>query len=52
MKKFFNTLSSIIIIALLAWIFISYIDVVIDNISMNPHHGAWNFFTVFLSLVM
>lgn len=29
------------------WIFISWIDIVLDNCHPNPVHYAWNFFVLF-----
>lgn len=29
------------------WIFISWIDIIADNTTLNPVHHAWNFFVLF-----
>ena len=33
-------------VASFLWIMISWIDIIVDNSSMNPIHHAWNFFVL------
>lgn len=39
-------------IILLAWILISYIDIIWDNAFPNPQHFSWNFFIVVINYFM
>lgn len=50
LKRALWALKNLILGACLAfdlWIFISWIDIIADNTSMNPVHYAWNFFVLF-----
>ena len=50
LKRTLRALKNLFLGACLAfdlWIFISWIDIIADNISMNPVHFAWNFFVLF-----
>lgn len=35
-----------VMVLLLAWFAVSYVDIIADNCSMNPVHYSWNMFTV------
>ena len=48
--KILRTLGIIVYIGLLllgAWGIVSYIDIVLDNLSANPQHFDWNLFVLF-----
>lgn len=49
-KRILWALKTLILGACLAfdlWIFISWIDIIADNTTLNPVHYAWNFFVLF-----
>ena len=45
MKKIVNMLT-ILCIALIIWIGVSFVDIVSDNNNPNPNHHEYNFFSV------
>ena len=46
MKKVFWVIYWAIGILFLLWVALSYIDVIVDNCSTNPHHSDFNFFVL------
>lgn len=47
MKHLLTALAYVILIVLCAWLFMSWIDIVIDNTMPNPIHSPYNFFIIF-----
>lgn len=47
-KEMFWFMYYMIIIVFVAWLAVSYIDIVIDNTLPNPTHFDWNFFVLLL----
>lgn len=45
-KKLIANIPALIIAVLIAWIALSWVDVVTDNTSAAPKHGAANFFSI------
>lgn len=44
--RILSTIITVISIAFLGWIFISWVDIIADNMMPNPHHYPWNFFVI------
>lgn len=47
MRRIINLLLWIIIIILLGWFFLSYVDVITHNLDKVPQYANWNIFEIF-----
>ena len=51
-KKIVENVMFIICVALALWFIISFVEVDMKNLTENPVYNDWNFFEVFLKILM
>ena len=51
-KKIAENVMFIICVALALWFIISFVEVDMKNLTENPVYNSWNFFEVFLKILM
>ena len=51
-KKIVENVMFVICVALALWFIISFIEVDMKNLTENPVYNDWNFFEVFLKILM
>lgn len=51
-KKIVENVMFVICVALALWFIISFVEVDMKNLTENPVYNSWNFFEVFLKILM
>ena len=51
-KKIVENVMVILCVALALWFIISFVEVDMKNLTENPVYNSWNFFEVFLKILM
>lgn len=51
-KKVIENVMFAICVALALWFIISFVEVDMKNLTENPVYNSWNFFEVFLKILM
>ena len=51
-KKIIENVMFVICVALALWFIISFVEVDMKNLTENPVYNSWNFFEVFLKILM
>ena len=51
-KKIVENVMFVICVALALWFVISFVEVDMKNLTENPVYNNWNFFEVFLKILM
>ena len=51
-KKIVENVMFVICVALALWFVISFVEVDMKNLTENPVYNSWNFFEVFLKILM
>lgn len=51
-KKVIENVMFTICVALALWFIISFVEVDMKNLTENPVYNSWNFFEVFLKILM
>lgn len=51
-KKIVENVMFVICVALTLWFIISFVEVDMKNLTENPVYNSWNFFEVFLKILM
>ena len=51
-KKIVENVMFAICVALALWFIISFVEVDMKNLTENPVYNSWNFFEVFLKILM
>lgn len=51
-KKIVENIMFVICVALALWFIISFVEVDMKNLTENPVYNSWNFFEVFLKILM
>ena len=51
-KKIVENVMFVICVALALWFIISFVEVDMKNLTENPVYNDWNFFEVFLKILM
>ena len=51
-KKIVENVMFVICVALAFWFIISFVEVDMKNLTENPVYNSWNFFEVFLKILM
>ena len=51
-KKIVENVMFVICVVLALWFIISFVEVDMKNLTENPVYNSWNFFEVFLKILM